>query len=81
MDKGDEGQPVSEPVTHVWIKLDQLGLQTLKMGLAALKLNAQALEIAVDTQVEEQLAAAMRAPDALRTHAQGPANGHDKTGV
>jgi hypothetical protein len=78
------GRPMSEPVTHVSIKLDQVGLQTLKMALASLKLNAQALEIAVDAQVQEQLAAAMPAldPDApLRAHTHSHANGHDKTGV
>ncbi len=63
-----------EPITHVSLTLDQRGLQTVKMGLTALVLNAQALDVEIDRQVAQALAEATgERPPAAAVRA----NGHD----
>lgn len=49
---------MSTPITQVTIVLDQQALQTLKMALAALRLSANVVEVGIDSQVQQQLAAA-----------------------
>jgi hypothetical protein len=49
-------------LTQVTITLDQHSLQTIKMGLAALQLNAVAIEASIDRQVQQQLQAAQQPP-------------------
>jgi len=45
-------------VTEVTVTLDQVSLQTLKMGLAALQLQAQAADALLSAQVQAAVEAA-----------------------
>ena len=66
-------------LTQVPVMLDQIDLQTLKMGLSALQMQAVAVQASIDTQVQNALdAAAQREAQNQEDAAPPKGNGKDK---